>query len=137
VSWVSTEAGRHLRRRRKTSTEPEMLLRRALHARGGRYRLHVRLAPGCTPDVLMPSRQLAVFVDGCWWHSCPRHGRKTPFTGPNAALWDEKMRRNVERDQRATRLAEDAGWTVVRMWECDVRTDPDACAATLLAVPRR
>ena len=83
------------------------LLRKALHAAGGRFRLHRQIAKGCTPDIVLPGRRLAVFVDGCFWHGCPTHGRKTPWTGPNAELWEEKMRRNAERDQRSTSLAEE------------------------------
>jgi len=118
--------------RRKTDTVPELRLRRALHAQGARFRLHVRLARGCTPDILLPRRRLAVFVDGCFWHSCPVHGRKTPFTGPNAALWEQKMERNRRNDERSTALAAALGWTVWRVWECDVRDDPHAVARRLL-----
>lgn len=131
-NWVSTQAGRHLSGRRKSSTEPEVMLRRALHAAGGRFRLHRTLAQGCTPDIVFPGRRLAVFVDGCFWHGCPIHGRKTPWTGPNAPLWEEKMRRNRARDERSTSLAEEVGWRVERVWECEVRESPDAVAARLL-----
>jgi DNA mismatch endonuclease (patch repair protein) len=130
--WTSTSKSAHLSGRKKVDTEPELLLRRALHAAGARFRLHRRIAKGCTPDVVLPGRRLAVFVDGCYWHSCPIHGRKTPFTGPNAALWEQKMARNKERDIRSTRLAEEAGWRVVRVWECDVRANPDAAAMVVL-----
>lgn len=131
--WISTEAGRHLSGRQKVNTGPEVMLRRELHRAGARFRLHVRLAKGCTPDILMPRRRLAVFVDGCWWHSCPRHGRKTPFSGPNAQLWSEKMRRNRERDIRSSALAEELGWTVVRVWECEVRENAAAAASRTLS----
>jgi DNA mismatch endonuclease (patch repair protein) len=116
------------------NTAPEVALRRALHAQGGRFRLHVRLARGCTPDLVMPRYRLAIFVDGDYWHGCPQHGRKTPFRGPNAALWEEKMRRNKERDARATALAEAAGWRVVRLWECEVMRDGHAAARAVLSV---
>lgn len=130
--WTSTETGRHLRRRKKVDTEPELLLRTALHAAGARFRLHRELARGCTPDLVLPSRRIAVFVDGDYWHSCPVHGRTKPFTGPNAALWEEKMRRNQQRDQRSTALAEDLGWIVVRVWECSIRANPTQVAAAVL-----
>lgn len=132
-TWVSTEKGRHLRRRRKIDTEPELLLRRALHAAGARFRLHRRLAPGCTPDIVLPSRRLAVFVDGDYWHSCPVHGRKAPFGGPNAALWAQKMQRNIERDMRSTAIAESLGWNVTRAWECSIRESPRKIAESILA----
>ncbi|QBX55054.1 very short patch repair endonuclease [Nocardioides seonyuensis] len=131
--WTRTPKSAHLSGRTKTNTHPEVLLRRALHAAGARFRLHRRIAKGCTPDVVLPGRHVAVFVDGCYWHSCPEHGRRTPFTGPNAGLWEDKMRRNRERDLRATALAEEAGWTVVRVWEHEVTRDAAAAARRVLA----
>lgn len=129
---MSTSAGRHLAGRRKVSTRPEVELRKAVHALGGRFRLHRQLAKGCTPDFVLPGRRIAVFVDGCFWHGCPVHGRKTPWTGPNAGLWADKMRRNRERDERSSRLAEELGWTVVRVWECAVRDDAAAVARSVV-----
>lgn len=133
--WVSTAAGRHLSGRRRENTAPELALRKALHAAGARFRLHRRLAMGCTPDIVLPSRHLAVFVDGCFWHGCPEHGRKSPWAGPNAELWATKMQRNRERDARSTQLAKDLGWTVVRAWECEVLNGPDTVAAQVLHKP--
>ncbi|WP_299444945.1 very short patch repair endonuclease [uncultured Phycicoccus sp.] len=130
--WVSTKAGAHLAGRRKVNTAPEVLLRQAVHSAGGRFRLHRQIAKGCTPDFVLPSRHIAVFVDGCFWHGCPEHGRKTPWAGPNAELWADKMRRNAERDRRSTQLAQDHGWCVVRVWECQVRRDPDAVARDVM-----
>ena len=127
--------GKHLAGRKKKDTAPEIALRKALHAQGARFRLHRQLAKGCTPDIVMPGRRLAIFVDGCFWHGCPEHGRKTAFTGPNAALWEEKMQRNAERDRRSTALAQSRGWQVTRVWECEVRDDPSSVAASLLAEP--
>ena len=63
-----------------------------------------------------------MLVDGCFWHGCPTHG-PTVFRGPNASLWREKIETNKERDLRNTKAAEVAGWTVVRIWECEIRTD--------------
>lgn len=121
--WVGTHEGRHLAKRRKVNTQPEVRLRKALHAAGVRFRLQRQLAKGCTPDIVFPAKRLAVFVDGCFWHGCPEHGRKTPWTGPNAALWATKMERNAERDRRATSMAVDLGWSVLRVWECEVGRD--------------
>jgi DNA mismatch endonuclease (patch repair protein) len=130
--WVSTVAGRHLSGRRKEDTVPEVALRKALHAAGARFRLHRKLAKGCTPDIVLPSRHLAVFVDGCFWHGCPEHGRKAPWTGPNADLWVTKMQRNRERDVNSTRLATELGWRVIRVWECSIRVDPVIAARAIL-----
>lgn len=127
-AWVSTPEGAHLRARRSRDTTPELLLRRAVHALGLRFRLQRRLAPGCRPDLLLVARRVAVFVDGCFWHGCPVHGRSRPWTGPNARLWEQKMVRNKERDVRSSALAEAAGYQVLRVWECEVRADPAAAA---------
>jgi DNA mismatch endonuclease (patch repair protein) len=81
---------------------------------------------------VLPGSRVAVFVDGCWWHSCPVHGRKAPFTGPNAMLWEAKMIRNRERDAYATKTAKSLGWCVVRVWECEVEADPQAAARRVL-----
>ena len=111
---------------------PEISLRKALHAAGARFRLHRHLAKGCTPDVVLPGRHVAVFVDGCFWHSCPEHGRKKPWTGPNAELWSDKMRQNHERDEYSTRTAQELGWQVFRIWECEVRRECSDVVARVL-----
>lgn len=72
-----------------------------------------------------------MFVDGDFWHCCPVHGRTT-FNGPNSRLWYSKLERNRSQDEKATRLAEEAGWTVVRLWECSIRQDPDGAARAVL-----
>lgn len=131
--WISTEASPSLSGRKSRNTTPEVELRRALHAMGVRFRLHRRLGPACTPDFVLPGRRIAVWVDGCYWHSCPEHGRRRAFEGPNADLWAEKMARTQERDAIATREGEGLGWTAVRIWEHDVRADPAAAARRVLA----
>ena len=131
--WTSTDDGRHLRGRRNRDTVPEMLLRKALHAAGYRFRLQRRIAAGCTADLVLPRLRVAVFVDGDFWHGCPQHHPTDPFTGPNAQLWHAKIARNRARDQRATTVAEQAGWRVVRVWECEVREDPSAAARLVVS----
>lgn len=68
-----------------------------------------------------------MFVDGCFWHGCPSHGTRH-FRGPNASRWEAKITANMERDARNTEAATDAGWTVVRIWECEVRADAGRAA---------
>ena len=117
--WITTDKGRHLRGRVRTGTQPELALRRALFARGWRFRVNHLITPGCRPDVAFTRLRIAVFVDGCFWHSCPEHGRSA-FDGPNAALWEAKMIRNAAADARANREAGEHGWRVFRTWECQV-----------------
>lgn len=131
-AWVKTERSKALSGRRSKDTTPEVLLRKALHAAGARYRLHRRIAKGCTPDLVLPGRRMAVFVDGDYWHGCPTHFPDRRPGGPNAALWQAKFQAVKERDERATRLAEEAGWTVERVWECEVRANAASVAARIL-----
>lgn len=122
--WISTEAGSHLVGRVTSSTSPELVLRRALHREGLRYRLNRRVLK-FTPDLVFPGPHVAVFVDGCYWHGCPEHG-PTTFRGPNATRWEEKIQTNKERDLRARTQLEEVGWTVIRVWECQVKRDLNA-----------
>ena len=82
--------------------------------------------PRCTPDFVLPRHRIAVYVDGCFWHGCPVHGPKE-FRGPNRDRWATKLDQNRSRDRRNTLLLEDAGWTVLRFWECQVRDDLEGC----------
>jgi DNA mismatch endonuclease (patch repair protein) len=70
------------------------------------------------PDFVYRTRRLVIFVDGCFWHGCPRHGTKPKG---DAAFWRAKFRRNRERDRRDTRNLRLAGWIVVRLWEHELR----------------
>ncbi|WP_285901692.1 very short patch repair endonuclease [Frankia sp. AiPs1] len=126
-TWVPTEAGSHLRARRTKNTRPEVALRRAVHGLGLRFRLHQTIAPRCTPDFVLARWRLAVFVDGCFWHGCPVHGMKE-YRGPNAELWRQKMEANRTRDRRNDATLAEAGWTVLRIWECQVRRDVEEAA---------
>jgi DNA mismatch endonuclease (patch repair protein) len=103
---------------RGRDTGPERLLRSALWARGLRFRL-AWPGLGCRPDLVIPSRKVAVFVDGCFWHGCPDH-----YVRPrsSAAFWSRKLKENVCRDRAQSRRLGRAGWTVLRFWEHDVWT---------------
>lgn len=106
-----------MRANRRTDTKPERLLRSALHARGLRFRKDFRIdVPGCRvrPDIVFTRRRVAVFIDGCFWHSCPAHGR-APTS--NEWYWSPKLARNRERDREVVARLEDAGWVVRRYWE--------------------
>lgn len=87
------------------------------------WRRHLRL-PG-KPDFAWPKEKVAVFVDGCFWHGHDCGKNVTPRT--NASAWREKIERNQRRDRRVTRQLRRAGWSVVRVWECRLRKQPEAC----------
>ncbi len=101
---------------RGRDTKPEMALRRMLHARGLRYFVNRRPLPGLrrTVDLLFPRARVAVFVDGCFWHGCPEHHT---VARANAEYWEEKVRRNRERDADTDVKLRSEGWMVVRLWE--------------------
>lgn len=123
-------AARMSRQARK-NTAPEILIRRELHRRGFRYRIEYPL-PGMRrrrADIAFTRSQVAVFVDGCFWHACPQHA-----TSPvnNGAWWAEKLRRNVARDRETDAHLEAQGWKVVRVWEHeDPATATDRVAAVV------
>lgn len=106
---------------RGRDTKPEMRVRKALHAAGLRYRLHDRRLPGA-PDLVFPSRRVALFVHGCFWH---RHPGCAAARLPKSRLdfWKPKLAGNVERDKRNQQALEALGWTVLVIWECETR-DP-------------
>ncbi|MFP4554852.1 MAG: very short patch repair endonuclease [Actinomycetota bacterium] len=95
------------------STKPEVALRRELHARGVRFRLHRRDLPG-TPDLVLVRPRVAVFVDGCFWHSCPEHGT---LPKNNREWWRQKLSGNIERDRRKDAELLELGWTPLHIWE--------------------
>ncbi|RAJ61672.1 T/G mismatch-specific endonuclease [Streptomyces sp. Amel2xB2] len=130
AGWTSTEKGEHLRGRRVRDTAPEVALRRALHRLGFRFRLQRSVAPKCTADFVLSRYGVAVFVDGYFWHGCPAHGPKV-FRGPNAPLWSAKIETNKERDRRNTEAAKARGWTVLRVWECEIRANVESAALSV------
>jgi DNA mismatch endonuclease (patch repair protein) len=108
---------------RSFDTTPELLLRKALHRRGCRYRLHVRSLPG-TPDIVFAKYRVAIFVDGDFWH-----GRKWILRGLpslesqfhfNARYCFNKIRSNIARDARADALLRQLGWEPIRVYESDI-----------------
>lgn len=100
-------------------TSPEMAVRKALFARGFRYRLHVAGLPS-KPDIALPKYKSVVFVNGCFWH---RHQGCKYATTPknNSDFWTKKLAGNVERDRLNIEKLKSMGWNVVIVWECDLK----------------
>lgn len=117
---------------RGKDTRPELVLRKALHARGFRYRLHGRRVMG-RPDLVLTRYRAVIFVHGCFWH---RHEgcryATTPATRP--AFWQAKFVSNMRRDREVRKLLTNEGWRVAVVWECSLRYPAHvAIAADLLA----
>ena len=112
---------------RSRNTKPETLLRAALRQCGlTGYRCHHPGLPG-KPDIAFTRWRLAIFIDGAFWHGHPDHftfGRLGPY-------WDEKVLRTQQRDHAQEDALHDAGFTVVRFWDFEVKDDPPSCARTI------
>jgi len=116
-SPTSPQVSAAMRANRKRDSRPEVALRSLLHRRGLRFRknLRVRLSElAVVADIVFPRAQLAVFIDGCFWHSCPLHGTQPRQNQP---YWRSKLAGNLERDARVNSALTAAGWTVLRIWE--------------------
>lgn len=100
---------------RGKDTAPELALRHALHARGFRYRLHVRWLPG-KPDLVFPARCAVIFVHGCFWHGHDCHLFKWPQS--RKTFWHDKISGNRARDERDEMILSGDGWRVAQVWEC-------------------
>lgn len=109
-----------------------MALRRELWRRGLRYRVDVRPLPHLRrrADLVFSRARVAVFVDGCFWHVCPRHGSNSKV---NQSYWSAKLARNVERDRETDAALTEEGWLAVRVWEHE---DFDLGAARIEALVR-
>lgn len=100
-------------------TNLEISLRKALWAMGIRgYRKNVKSLPG-RPDIAFPSKKVAIFVNGCYWHRCPTCNFPIPKT--NSDFWREKFRMNKLRDKRKIKELQKLGWRTMVIWECDIK----------------
>lgn len=117
---VDPARSKQMARVRGRDTKPELAVRRALHAAGMRFRLHLRDLPG-KPDIVLPSRRLAIFVHGCFWHRHPDPACKLARL-PKTRLdfWLPKLEANRQRDIRNESALRETGWTVKTIWECEL-----------------
>lgn len=116
----------------RRDTGCERSIRRALHARGLRYRVDCRPVADLRrrADLVFPRPRVAVFVDGCFWHGCPEHCRPTKT---NTAWWAKKIARTKARDAETTLLLRERGFVVIRVWEHE---DPLAAADRIESIVR-
>lgn len=126
---------RIMARVRSKDSKAELALRRALHARGFRYRLHGKEVLG-RPDIVNRSRRLAIFVDGDMWHGNEHHRRGLASLAElfptRTQWWVAKIEANMRRDHEVTSTLRAQGWTVIRLWESDILADPTAAAQHVL-----
>lgn len=101
-----------------TDTQPEITVRKLLHSRGYRFRVHEIRLPG-KPDIVLPKYHAVIFVNGCFWHGHDCHFFRWPETRQD--FWRKKIGRTKERDLENTDLLNQSGWRVMTVWECALR----------------
>jgi DNA mismatch endonuclease, patch repair protein len=117
--FTKAERSRIMAAVKSRDTTPELIVRRLVHRLGYRFRLNRRDLPG-TPDIVFPALRKIINVHGCFWHlhSC-KHGRIAPVR--NAGYWAAKRAGNLQRDRNVGRQLRRMGWSVLTLWECEIR----------------
>jgi len=103
---------------RGKDTAPEMMLRRALHRKGFRYRLHAHDLPG-KPDMVFPARRAIIMIHGCFWHGHDCHLFKWPASHQD--FWRKKIEGNQRHDEAVANALQAAGWRILTVWECAIK----------------
>lgn len=119
---------------RRRDTSPELAVRRLLHARGYRYRVDFAPLSGLRrrADIVFTKRRVSIFIDGCFWHGCPEHGRSG--FAHNVDYWPAKIASNMARDADTNSRLAEGGWTVLRFWEHEA---PELVVARIVEVLER
>ncbi|EMC2594292.1 very short patch repair endonuclease [Pseudomonas aeruginosa] len=125
----SATRSRMMSRIRGRDTKPEITVRKFLHARGYRFRLHRKDLPG-RPDIVLPRFRTCIFIHGCFWHH-HKGCRFATLPKTRADFWAQKLKDNVERDRRAQEELLRKGWRVLTIWECELK-HPEAALIALL-----
>ena len=126
--WDKKKRSAVMAKIRSKDTKPELIVRRYLWSRGYRYRKNMRGLPG-TPDIVLRKYRVVIFVHGCFWHGHEAH-KRIPSTRHD--YWEKKICRNKERDERDKEALRRMGWSVLTVWECQLK--PSARAQTLAEV---
>ena len=110
-------------------TTIEVKLRHAIWHKGIRYRKNLSSLPG-KPDIVITKHKIAIFCDSSFWHGKDIESKQPVKT--NAEYWDQKIRRNIERDKEVNQKLRSMGWTVIRFWDTDINKHLDQCVNTVL-----
>ena len=127
---VKESTSRVMSANKAKNTKPELLLRKTLWSMGVRgYRLHPKVVPG-RPDITFNQRRIAIFVNGCFWHQCPYCKPSNPKT--HISFWNQKFKKNVERDIQKMYLLHKSKWKVIVVWECQLKNNPENLIKSIL-----
>lgn len=121
--WNKQKRSEVMSKIRSKNTKPELIIRSALFRQGYRFRIHRKDLPGC-PDIVFPSRRVAIFIHGCFWHL---HQACRDGTIPKTSTdhWKAKLERNVVRDKEHVQRLEEMNWRVMTIWECEIQKNLD------------
>lgn len=124
-----------MRSNKGKDTKPELILRKMLRESGHPgYRLNWKKAPG-RPDIAYPGKKVAIFINGCFWHRCPYCN--LPLPKSNTEFWNDKFLRNIERDDKKNKELIELGWTVIVIWECELKKNPNNCMERIVPILNR
>ena len=119
INEVSEQRSRNMSAIKSKNTKPEIFVRKLLHSKGYRFRLHKKDLPG-SPDIVLPKYKTVIFVHGCFWH---RHKNckyaSTPKT--RQEFWEAKFRENINRDKLNQENLSSKGWKIIIVWECEIK----------------
>ena len=122
---LSEDTSKVMSANKAKNTKPEIVLRKVLwnsDVRG--YRLNWKKAPG-RPDIAFPGKKVAIFINGCYWHRCPKCD--LPLPKSNTQFWKDKFDKNIARDKKKNEELVDLGWNVLVFWECDIKSNIIDC----------
>lgn len=123
IESVDPKRSEQMRLVRARDTKPELIVRRALHAAGLRFRLHAKDLPG-KPDIILRRRRTVIFVHGCFWHRHPDPDcRRARLPKTRREFWESKLNGNRSRDETVRARLEKKGWRVIEIWECQLDQD--------------
>ena len=129
---TKTQRRKNMQSIRSKDTSIEKIIRSGLRHAGIRFRSNVSTMLG-KPDFVFNDAKTVLFLDSCFWHSCPYHATQPKS---NRAYWRPKLKRNKERDQSITKALRKSGWKVIRIWEHRIKKDPKGCLAIVEAAVR-
>lgn len=116
--WDKNKRSEVMSKIRSKNTKPEITLRKALFAKGFRYRINDKSLPG-KPDIVLPKYKTIIFVQGCFWHG-HENCKIAHIPKSNTEFWENKIKRNKERDKRNKLELATLGWSVIEVWECEI-----------------
>lgn len=118
-TFTEAQRSRCMSHIRSEDTKPEIMVRKTLYSLGFRYRLHRKDLPG-KPDIVLPKKKIAVFVNGCFWHQ-HKDCKRNFSPKSNTDYWEKKLKRNINKQNENVRSLEGMGWKVCLIWECEAK----------------